>query len=295
MDFNWLKKLQVSTKDLSLQPMESKTQATAATAGESVTFSLPMDMLLYGIDLMCTADTTGALADKITEVELKLDGSKTIRNLSGNMLKTIATMYGKKPSTGFYPIYIVDAVLDTDPIPLKQFSSCTLKVTVGAAAAGIKNVITPTLQLGARQSYGKLSDFQNGSILVETFLPQAVYGANLGDLMYEHMRSQNVYGYIIETGDADTLADTTFDQYTLKLFSANGVLTPFDHVTLAQLKEWNTQENNGNALPTGVFYIGIPDALKTRDYTNIKSYFHATVAGTNKQVKVLERAKFGGV
>lgn len=295
MKFSFLKALGVQTQDLHSQPLASQTQANANTADEYVTFDLPMDMLLYGIDLICAKDTDSTLQDKIKEIEIKLDGSKVIHNLTGDMLKAISILNGKKPSTGFYNISIADPYLNCDPIYLKQYSSCKLKVTVAAGGTSVKNVITPTLQLGARQSYPRLSDLGASRLLVQTFLPQRAYGTNTGEQEYDHMRTQNVEGYLYELGDNGTLSNTAFSKLTLKLFSPNGVLTPIENVSIAQLREWSAQEANGNTLPTGLVYVPFPDKLKTSNFSNVKSYLNVASAGTNVQAKVLERYTLGGI
>lgn len=295
MKFSFLKELDVQTQDLHSQPLASQTQTTANTADETVTFDLPMDMLLFGLDLMCAKDTDSTLQDKIKEIELKLDGSKVLHNLSGDMLKAISYLNGKKPSTGFYNLSIADPYLKCDPLYLKQYSSAKLKVTVAAGGEGVKNVITPTLQLGARQSYPKLPDLAQSRLLVQTFLPQKAYGANTGKQEYEHMRTQNVEGYLYELGDNGTLSNTAFNYLTLKLFSPTGTLTPIEEVSIAQLREWSAQESNGNALPTGLVYVPFPDKLKTTQFSNVKSYLNVASAGTNVQAKVLERYTLGGI
>jgi hypothetical protein len=289
-DFQWLKSLGVSTKDLESKALASKTQATANTAGETVTFDFPMDELLYGIDLQCYKDTDSTLVDNITEIELKLDGSKVVRNLTGNMIKAKALLAHKKSSTGYYRLDIADPTVGADPIPLKSFSSLQLKVTFAAGGSSVKNVVVPTLQLGSDKSYTK----PLSKVLVETFLPQKAYGTNTGDQEYQHMRTQDIIGYIYELADNGSNSNTAITQLTLKLFSSQGTLTPIDHVTVLQLREKNTQASNGNALATGLVYVAFPDALRTGQFTNVNSYLYVPSAGTNVQAKVLESYLLGG-
>jgi hypothetical protein len=291
---NWLKNLGVNSKDLYKESLDPLTQTTANTAGESVTFKLPLDQLLYGISIATTKDTDGSLGDFIKEIEFKLDGARVVRNLSGGMIKAINYLDHRKTSTGYYFLKIADDVLGTDPIPLNQFTSASLKVTVTAAGSGVKAVVTPTLQLGKRSSYPRLSNIGQGRVLVETFLPMEQYGTATGDLKYDHMRGQGIVGYVLETGDNGTLSDTTFSTYTLQLIGKDERLTPQNKVALKVIKEENTQDANGNALPTGYFYIDFPDSLRTSEFTTVRSLFTATVAGTQKQVRVLERYILGG-
>lgn len=293
--YKLLKSLGVVSKDLYAEPMNPKTQATANTAGESVTFDLPTDQLLYWIDLKVAKDTDASLVSNITEIELKLDGSKVVRNLSGAMLRAMNIYDHNKGSTGFYRLPIALPELGADPIPLNQFSSCTLKVTVAAAGDSTKNVVTPVLQLGARQSYPKLGDLGLGKVLVETFLPQKSYLTNIGEQEYEHMKANDVIGYLYELGDNNVLSDTAISYLTLELRNKTGKLTPCSKVPLAQIKEWNTIEANGNALGTGMFYLPFPDTIRTSDYTTVKSLLNIASAGTNVQARVLERYLLGGV
>lgn len=289
-----LSKLGVTTKDTFKQTLPAKTQATANTAGESVEWDIPMDMFLFSIDLKCTQDTDGALADKISQVDLILDGSKTIRNISGNFLKAIAYLRGYKPSTGFYPISVVDEQLGTDPLYLPNYSSLKLKVTVAAAGSGVKAVITPTLQLGARSSYAKLVDTKTTKLLVETMGTTKAYSTNTGNQEYEHQRGQVIAGYLYQMADNGSASATIFSKYSLQLSSAlQGHQKIAEEVDIATLKENNTEEARGNALPTGVFYVPIRDTLKTTDYTSIKAILYIPSAGTNAQLTVLERQIFG--
>ncbi|MGD6808561.1 MAG: hypothetical protein ACQCN3_02570 [Candidatus Bathyarchaeia archaeon] len=292
---NLLRKLGIVDTELYEQPLTAKAQATANTAGEKITFDVPCDQLLYGIDFKCAKDTDGALASNITEVELKLDGAKTIRNLSGAMLRAENIIDHQKGSTGFYHLPIAHPELGADPISLNQFSSCQLTLTVGAAGSGVKNNVTPVLQLGSRSSYPKLSDIGLGKVLVEQFLPQKAYGANTGEQEYEHMRANEVLGYMYELGDNGTLSDSAFSYLTVQLWNSKGKKTLKEKVPFAQIKEQNTVDAFGNALGTGIFYVPFPSKIRTTDYTSIKSLLNIASAGTNCQARVLERYMLGGV
>lgn len=289
-----LEDLGISTQDLHAKPMASKTQTTANTADEYVEFELPMDMLLYGFMLKTTQDTDGVAGDFIKEVIVTLDGTKVILDATGNMLKAIQLLKGKKPSTGFYPYDFADSDVKTDPIYLKQFSSATVKVIFSAAGASVKAVCTPTIYQGTRASYPKLSDFATARLLIRTFLPQKAYGTNTGDQEYAHMRTQNVKSYLFEMADNGTLSATAFANYSLKLFSANAELTPYDKIAISHIIEENTEQAGGNALATGLMYVPFPDSLKTRQFTNVNSYFNVASAGTNVQLKCLETYVLGG-
>lgn len=292
--YNHLKKLGVVDTEMYEQPLAAKTQATANAAGEKLTFDLPCDQLLYGIDLKCAKDTDDSLASNISEIELKLDGSKTIRNLSGAMLRALNIIDHQKASTGFYRLPIAHPELGADPIPLNQFSSCQLTVTVAAAGTSTKNVVTPVLQLGARASYPKLSDIGLGKVLVETFLPKKSFSTNTGEQEYEHMRANEVLGYLYECFDDGTLSDTEYNYLTLELWNKSGKKTLKEKLPFAQLKEQNTIDALGNALGTGIFYLPFSSKLRTTDYTSIKSILNIPIAATNAQVRVLERYMLGG-
>ncbi len=162
-------------------------------------------------------NTDGSLVDNITQVDLILDGSKVIRNISGAFLKAIAYLKGYKPSTGFYPVSIVDEQLGTDPLYLPNYSSLTLKVTVAAAGSGVKNVVTPTLLLGDRSSYSKLLDTQTSKLLVETMGTKKQYGAVTSEQEYEHQKGQYIVGYLMQMADNDTASNTIFNKYSLKV------------------------------------------------------------------------------
>ncbi len=105
---NWLKNLGVNSKDLYKESLDPLTQTTANTAGESVTFKLPLDQLLYGISIATTKDTDGSLGDFIKEIEFKLDGARVVRNLSGGMIKAINYLDHRKTSTAYYFLKIAD-------------------------------------------------------------------------------------------------------------------------------------------------------------------------------------------
>lgn len=290
-----LGKLGINTQELHAKPMASKTQATANTADEYVEFELPMDMLLYGFSLKTTQDTDGAAGNFIKQVTVTLDGSKVILDATGDMLKAIELLKGKRPSTGYYPYNFADAELNTDPIYLKQFSSATVKVVFSAAGASVKAVCTPVLSLGSRASYPKLADFQAARLLIRTFLPTKSYGTDTGDLEYAHMRTQNVASYLFALADNGTLSGTLFGKYTLKLFSPSGELVPFENVPISHIVEENTNQANGNALTTGLVYVPFPDKLKTKQFTNVNSYLNVASAGTKAQITCLETYVLGGV
>jgi hypothetical protein len=288
-----LKQLGVTTKELYIPTLSPKTQPTADTAGEVLEWDLGTDQFGYDITLKCAKSTDGALADNIASVSIVLDGSKTIREIPGAFLKAIALLRGAKPSTGFYTISIGDEILATDPLFLKNYSSCVLKVKVAAAGSGVKNVVTPTVNYGSRSSYSRLVDTAASRLNVELIGVTQPYGANTGKVMYEHQRGQIIAGYLYLLADNGTPSNTVFSTYTLKLSSENGHKTIHEDVDIATIREWNTQEAGGNALPTGVIYIPIPDTLKTIDYTAIKAYFNIPTAGTNAQITALERQIFG--
>jgi hypothetical protein len=289
-----LEKLGISTQDLHSKPMASKTQTTANTAAEYVEFEVPMDMLLYGFMLKTTKDTDGTAGDFIKQVTVTLDGSKVILDAYGTMLKAIQLLKGKKPSTGFYPYDFADEVLKTDPIYLKQFSSCTIKVIFSAAGSGVKAVCTPILMLGARSSYPVLSDFAGAKLLVRTFLPTKSYGTDTGEQEYVHMRTKDVCSYIFAMADNGTLSATLYTYYTLKLFSAGGELTPHEKIPITHIIEENTEQAGGNALTTGLIYVPFPDKLKTKNFTNVHSYLNIASAGTKAQLTCLETYILGG-
>ena len=291
MDFKVLEKLGVVSKDLFTKPLAPKTQATANTAGEVVEWDLPMDMLFYGVDLVNTSSVDGALLDKISQVTLTLDGSKPIRNLTGDMLKALALLRGKKPSTGYYPLNIVDEQLGTDPIYLKQFSSCKLSVTVAAGGSSIKNIVTPVLRLGARSSYGK--QLSTSKLLVELMGTAKSYGTDTGDQEYEHQRGQNVAGYLYFMADNGSGSNGIFDTMSLQLFNDSGRQIVFEQLPVTVQRETNTNQAGGNALATGLVYVPFVPNLKTTDYSTIKSILHIPSAGTKAQVTVLERQVFG--
>jgi hypothetical protein len=294
MNLNELKALSVSMKDTFTKPLEAKTQTTADTAGETLEWDLGIDkMFLFGIDLMCAKSTDGTLHDKIAQVTLTVDGSKTILNPIGEIIKAQALLAGKKPSTGFYPFDIADPQTGVDPLWQNHYSSVKLTVKVAAGGTGVKNVITPTLRRGQRISYPKLLDTAQSKLQVELMGTKKTYGTDTGEKEYDHQRGQVVAGYFFVMEDNGTLSNTVFDKLTLQLNGDRGREIVIENLSIAQMREYNTVQAKGNALPTGIVYLPLSPPLKTTDYSSIKTLLNIPTAGTNIAVTVLENQIFG--
>lgn len=286
------KKLGVVSEQLQSKPLAAVQQPNAATA-ETITINIPTDLLLYQIDLECFK-ATATLADNINEVRLIIDGNKVVRKIRGGMIKALATLNKNKPSTGFYPLYITDPKIDSDPLPLWGVTSAVLEIDLASAGGSDKNSVIANCIFGSKSSLPRLSNITLANVLFEKYITLNQFGAVVGEDKYTHERTQGIHGYLYETGDNGTLADTTFDYVTLELNSPQGTLQPYYKYRMKVLKEKNTQETNGNALPTGYFYLPFPDKLTSGKYTSIYSFLNAVATPTNAQVRVLERYVIGG-
>lgn len=287
-----MKKLGVVSEKMQNDPLTAIT-ATANTV-ETNTFDVPCNTLLYGIDLVVTRSDTGALTDSVTQIQLVLDGNKVIKDYLGVQCKAISFVEQIAVGTGFYKIIIADPDLKTDPINLENFTTCELRVTTAALGAGISVIVTPTIMGGKRASYPSVSDLGMGRVLVEKNLPQRQYGAALGTLEYANERVNKVFGYVLATGDNGTLADATFDSVTTEFRNASETITPYNNNTLQLIKQQNAQDNNGNAMPTGIFYLAFPDGISTGKFSQARTLLVASVAGVQKQAQMCERYILGG-
>lgn len=293
MKFELLKKLGVVSEELTSAPLTASDQATANSV-ETISIKIPTDELLYAIDLMLAKDTDGTLVDNLNEARLIIDGNKIVRKIRGGMLKSLAILNKNKPSTGFYPISLVDPHIDSDPLPLWGVTSAILELDVAAGGSGVKNRATLSLMKGTKQSKPSLGNVTLANVLFEKYLTRESFGATVGERKYTCERTQGVLGYLLELGDNGSLSDTAFTYVTLQLNSPTGQKQPCYMYPLKQLKENNTQQNNGNALPTGYFYLPFPDKLLSSKYTSIYLILYAAATPTDAQARVLERYVIGG-
>ncbi len=277
-------KFSIKTDKIKANTLSSTTQSTADTA-ETVTLELPKNKLIYGVDLRVTKDTDSTLVDNINEIRVFLNGNLIIKKYAGVVAKAIALLNGQKCSTGFYKIYFVDPQLGGSPIPADALTTFTVEIDVAKAGAGVKNVITPTLLEGFKESF----PLALNKILVEKYSISKAYGTDTGEQEYGHERTQDILGLIYDLGDNGTRSDTAFSYLTLEGKSRTEEITPYSKMAFNQIKELNTQESNGNALATGIFALTFPEGLASYRFTELRSLLNIASAGTNCTAKVIER------
>jgi len=277
-------KFSIKSDKIKANTLTATDQATANSA-ETVTLNLPRNKLIYGVDLKIAKDTDGTLTDTVTEIRVILNGNLIIKKYAGVVAKAIALLNGQKCSTGFYKIYFVDPILGGSPIPADALTTFTIEVDVSAGGAGVKNRVTPTLLEGYKDSFS----MGLNKILVEKYSIQKQYGTATGEQEYEHERTQDILGLIYDLGDNGSRSDTAFSYVTLEGKSRTEETKPYEKLALPQLKELNTQENNGNALATGIFALSFPEGLASYRFTTLRSLLNIASAGTNCTAKVIER------
>lgn len=279
-----LKNFAIKSDKIRSNTVAYKDQATANKA-ETITYNLPRTKLVYGLDLQVTKDTDSTLVDNIDEIRVLLNGNLIIKKYSGAIAKAIALLNGQKCSTGFYKIYFVDPKLGGSPIPADALSSFTVEIDVLDGGVGVKNRVTPTLLEGFKESFPNALN----QILVEKYSIQEDYGTATGEKPYDHERTQDILGLIYDLADDGARSDTRFSYLTLEGKSRTEEVTPYFKLALAQLKELNTQENNGNALATGIFALTFPEGFSSYRFTQLRTLLNIPIAGTAAQAKVIER------
>ncbi len=283
-----LQKWSIPSAEIKKTSPAATAQATANTA-ETIRISIPKNQPLAGIDLRVYKDTDATLTDTVTEIRLLLDGVHTVKKMTGSMLKAIAALNGNPLSTGFYSIPILDPVIQADPIPCHKFNTIELEVDVAAGGASVKNVVAPSFFRLTKSGYPRLADWANAKILVETYNTMKQFGTVTGEQEVEHDRVWKAYGYMAEMGDNGSLSNTIFNTYSLVLIDLNGEKLVYEKANIAQERENNKQTAFGNAMPTGIVYLPFVDGIDVKQYSVVKSLLNIPSAGTNAQVKVLER------
>lgn len=292
MSFGWeiYEQRGIETESMFERPLDLWASTTVNVA-ETATIKVPNDKFIHQIHIYCAKGTVSGArgttaVDEISEVRFVCDGNKYYKKMTGIQTKEVMRKNNfRTPTTGFYTLFFTDELVkEAWPLPAWLYTSISLQIDLLAAAATYYNSVDVT----TFETDYKNQDLTNAKILIETYAGVQAFGTATGEQKYEHDRAYKIFSYIYECADGVTLSDTKFDYLSIQAFTKEGRVFLKDKVRMVQIKENNTNAYM-SAPATGMFIVDFPMGLPAYKYTNLRSILNIPTAGTNINVKVLER------
>jgi len=284
------------------------TEERTGASAETVTIDIPTDHFIHAILLKWKAGTlsggtspaynSDAGDSAVDEIRLIGDGNKYFKKLKWKDAQTICII-NREPQTsgsatrGYNKLYFSDPKLpDADPLPAWIFTSLKLELDFNALTSYTTGDPTGVSGEGVEvtiiESAYNGEDLSNWRVLIEKYPQLKSYGTSTGEQVYEHERTYKVYGWLYAMADNGTLSNTIFDTISVKGRTRNEEIVLLSEIAVDTLRELNKQEYN-NSMPTGYCAVEFPFGLETFNFTSLKSYLNIPSAGTDAQLRVIER------